>query len=338
MFKRILVVFNLSLSLVFMLVLAGCNLASKNSNNPAAKTERIITASGVRLRSSPSVNADEISKLTLGTIVSEQEHSHTKEKNDTGEDYWYKVSTTEGKTGWVFGSFTLPYTEAKQVEVYQQIAAQRLKAENLAFADLTDLARFLLAAGKKVAKPEDAAELEFLHLLTLKRTVAEIPFGDKQTKEHQDWIKSEEKNIVYSEPAGEWMVESELFWQLQKKYSSLPIGERIAWEGAKNPLPGECEGYLECSLSVTLLMEGQYLSLYPNGIHAEEALNLVNEFIASAAGEEGQQSLTFPTTDEERQPVLAQLAKLRTIISKVSSSKKTPVLTNIDKLISMIKS
>jgi hypothetical protein len=132
------------------------------------------------------------------------------------------------------------------------------------------------------------------------------------------------------------MVRSELFWQLQKKYSNLSIAERIAWEAAKNPLPGECEGYLECYISIIFLMEGEYLSLYPNGIHVDGAIDSVNEFIANAVGD-GKESLTWPESEEERKQVLAQLAKLRTTIAKSSSSRKTVVLENIDKLINMVK-
>ena len=89
---------------------------------------------------------------------------------------------------------------------------------------------------------------------------------------YKSWTDEREKEIVYSEPAGQWYVHSNVFWSLQTKYKDLPVAERIAWEASQTPLPGECEGYLPCYLYKETVTSGRYLKLYPRGAHADAAL------------------------------------------------------------------
>ncbi|HXG63788.1 MAG TPA: SH3 domain-containing protein [Blastocatellia bacterium] len=310
-------------ALLFLLPLCcSCTGNPPGSSQPATRA-RITAASGVRLRSAPSGSADEVAKLPLGVVVRELEQSSNKEQVGGVEDYWYRVSTSEGREGWLFGGFTAPFEPDRKAEIYRRIADERLKAQDATFADYADLVRFLTDAVAEVTQPEARAELELARLLAMRRAAEEIPMEKQQEPPYQEWIAANEESIVYNEPAGQWLVRSDLFWDLQKQYSALPIAERIAWEGAKNGLPGECEGYFPCYLGGFNLTMGKYLDLYPNGAHADEA---INELIESL-------TLLLPALksgdapdDMERNEARKELDTLRKILSKTDGPKKDTAL------------
>ena len=289
-------------ALLFLLPLCcSCTGNPPGSSQPATRA-RITVASGVRLRSTPSGSAEEVAKLPLGVVVRELEQSASKEQVGGVEDYWYRVSTSEGSEGWLFGGFTTPFEPDRKAEIYRKIADERLKAKDATFADYADLVRFLTDAAAEVTQPEARAELELARLLAMQRAVEEISMEG---------------------PAGQWLVRSDLFWELQKQYSALPIAERIAWEGAKNPLPGECEGYFPCYLVGFNLTMGKYLDLYPNGAHADEAIHELTESLTEILP-----TLKSSDTpdDMERNEARKELDTLRKTLSKTDSAKKDAAL------------
>src|ERR1051325_395456 len=128
----------ISLSLFIVCALATPALGQNRS--------RITTASNVRARALPNTSAEEVTKLSIGTIVDQLEQSPAKEKVGNSEDFWYKVALPNGKEGWVFGAFTLPFDAANRGEIYKRIASERLKIKDANFADSADLARFMTLA------------------------------------------------------------------------------------------------------------------------------------------------------------------------------------------------
>jgi hypothetical protein len=40
---------------------------------------------------------------------------------------------------------------------------------------------------------------------------------------HRDWIKEHEDSLVYSEPAGQWLVRTDLYWELETRNRGNPI-------------------------------------------------------------------------------------------------------------------
>src|SRR5829696_6274588 len=66
--------------------------APKAPRQGAASSERITTATGVRLRTAPQTSADEVTKLALGVVVRELERSAAKERIGAVEDFWYRVA------------------------------------------------------------------------------------------------------------------------------------------------------------------------------------------------------------------------------------------------------
>ena len=75
-----------------------------------------------------------------------------------------------------------------------------------------------LAAGQRTAQtPEKQAAAELKKLLDLRARLDKIPFNGEEKEPHKSFIKANKKKIVYNEPAGRWIVQSEAFWNLRDK-------------------------------------------------------------------------------------------------------------------------
>lgn len=298
----------------------------------SARPDRITTASGVRLRTAPQSSAQEIARLPLGVTLQTLEQSASKEKIGESEDYWYRITTADGKTGWVFGGLTASFVPDQREEIYQRIAAERLKNESAEFAEQSDLVSFLTRAVAEVRIPAVAAELELARLLALERSLSSIPSQTPDQPAQRDWLKRHEEQIVYHEPGGMWLVKAELYWALQKKYSALPVAERIAWAGAQTELPGECEGYLPCGFERIMLTEAKYLELYPQGAHAEEALEQIDELLKSVIEDAQSSDRIFEVPSEDRASFARTLARLRAVLTRTSSAKTAGMLKRLDQI------
>jgi hypothetical protein len=120
---------------------------------------------------------------------------------------------------------------------------------------------------------------------------------------------------------------------LHKKYEKSPLADQIAWEGAQNPLPGECEGYVNCYLFYTRMTTGEYLSLHPTGKRNLEALtNLTNSLDPIVADLAAKTVYTGPTDVTDRAEFNNLIAELRTIISRLPLTEKEKPLQQLKKI------
>ena len=139
--------------------------------------------------------------------------------------------------------------------------------------------------------------------------------------------------MVYSEPSGMWLVRSDVFWELHGKYMQSAIAEDIAWEAARNDIPGECEGYINCRLYMLRAMEGEYLNFYPNGKYSRKALEAVTVNLGVLVADMQDKTIFAPLADiSDRAEFNRFLTELRTIISKVSDADKAKPLQHINQL------
>ena len=299
-----------------------------------ARKSRITTASGVRVRERPDTNAGESAKLPLGVVVEELEQSKEKAKVGTSEDYWYLVAAPGGAKGWVFGGLTAPFDAARREEIYQSIASERLANKAASFADLTDLVHFLDRAAKEVTRRDALAELEFARLNALARSLSSIPIEQHENPTYKQWTTERDSEIVYSEPSGQWYVRASLLWDLQKKYRDLPVAERIAWEAAETPLPGECEGDLGCTLFYASATHGRYLKLYPRGAHADAALDAVAEVFNAVVEDIRGSNHVYEVAAEEKADFKKTLATLREQLTPAASPKAARLLKQLDEIAS----
>lgn len=183
------------------------------------------------------------------------------------------------------------------------------------------------------AQSSAAATKEYNRLVALARSLKKIN-GDNMNREpHKSILKRNEKDIVYSEPSGEWLVRSDRYWDLQKKYSKLPIAEEIAWTAANTSIPGECEGYAPCYVYAMRITDGEYLSLYPKGKYARKAIdNLLAGFKPIIDDIKPAETYSGPGEGEERVDFKKHLDELTAIVKKTKQPKTATLLAQIKKL------
>ena len=296
-----------------------------------AAQAKITTVSAMRVRRAPQVSAEEISRLKLGMVVNVIARSANQDTIAGKTDYWYRVNLPNGDTGWLFGGLMLDYNASRRYELLRQILEARLKAENTDFADRQENYNLASSIVSEAKDTNTRAEFELLKLLALAHQALTFPDDLNNRSPYREWLKTHSAEIIHNEFAGGYNLRSELLWNLETKYRSLPIADRIAWEAAQNPEPSDCEGDTVCYF---FLAEGviKYLNLYPNGMHAAEALTSIKDaFTDDIINAANAKSVNIYDA-EQRTHVRKLLALLRTALAKTSAPEKTELLKKLERV------
>ena len=294
---------------------------------------KITTVSAMRVRKAPQVTAEELTRLKLGTVVNAVARSTNQDTVVEKTDYWYRVNLSNGQTGWLFGGLLLDYSPGRRQELLRQIIEARLKAENTDFADRQEIYNLAASSIRDAKDTNTRAEFELLKLLALAGSAMAFPDNLQDKSPYREWRKAHDAEVIPNEFGGGYNLRSELLWDLEKKYHSLPIAERIAWEAAVNPQPSDCEGDEVCHF-FRLEGEIQYLRLHPNGAHATQALKdllevFTDEVIRRANDKGGDRWAV-----EERIALRKVFTSLRLALAKTSGAEKTELLKRLNRITS----
>lgn len=297
---------------------------------PTAKIQEtaqiIVAATSVRIRREPDFAAETVQTARIGEVFSLLEQNAD----------WCKIrfgKPDDEASGWIAKKLTQNFTNARHSEIYRAVADKYLKQSSPAFADLAQVTDFLAAAQKEFKDPSTQADFAFRRLLAIKATLNRIPFEKQTENPFADFLEKNKSEIVYSDPSGKWLVRSELFWALRDKYKTLPIAEEIAWAAAQNPIPGECEGYVNCHLYLLRATDAEYLNFYPSGKYSREALKKLIDFLAPIAADDSQKAVYSSATDtSDRADFNKYLTELRAIVSKTPHLEKSKTLAQIKRI------
>lgn len=290
-----------------------------NSDSP----QIIVSSFSASLRSAPSSTASELSRAQLGSVYNVVEK----------RSGWYKVQLPNQKTGWIPVAAALASEKNGNDEIYKQLLAKNTASAKMDFTESVELYEFLSRVQPEIKDPNTAADFGLKRLVALRSALKAIPAGQSNQKVYRDFIKAQDENIVYSDPTAEWYVRAPLFWELHSKYTTTSSGERIAWEGAKNPLPGECEGYVNCHIFLLRMTDGEYLNFYPSSGRSAEALrNIINFLEPIAADAEAKKIYNGPTDVSDRAEFNSLITELRVIISRLPNTEKERALQQLRKI------
>jgi hypothetical protein len=251
---------------------------------------------------------------------------------------WFKIeipSKPRPLVGWMSGQVAEFYDSSKREETYRQIVDRNYKPDGMSFLDASELVEFLTMAQTEIKNPKLVPDFSFKRLLALSLALRAIPSDKYSEKPYKDFLKLYDSEIVYSEPSGEWYVRSVKFWDLRKKHAALPLAEEIAWAATQNPLPGECEGYINCYLFSMRETEARYLDFYPSGKYATEALkNLQNLLEPMLADIPEKKVFNGPTDVSDRAEFNRMIAEIRTIVSKftLAENEKQKTIQQLNQL------
>ena len=313
-------------------LLLGANAFAQEVSLGGARP-KITTASSVRARAEPQVAAQELTRLKLGAVVSAV--ARTAEQSEVGgrKDYWFRVELPGGGSGWVFGGLLADYDPARRRDIARRIIDERLKVEAMSFDDGVDFYNFVSGALAEATEPAARGELELLRLHALDRAARSMPDGAHERPPYRDFHQAHRQEIYHHELAGVWAVRPEVFWELERKYRGSAVGDRIAWDAAQALRGGECEGDEVCQLLALHETEGKYLSLYPRGAHAREALQnlaraLASEQLAGTLNSKGGDRYVA----EARTALRKALADLRAAVARTAAPEKAAVLGRLSQL------
>src|SRR5689334_21900370 len=320
--------YQFAISILAVLGLAHAAFAQTDEVKFDAAQPKITTVSAMRARKAPQTSAEEIMRLKLGTVVSAIARSNNQDTISGKTDYWYRVNLSNGGTGWLFGGLLLDYDVREREQLLRTIIEARLKAENTDFSDRQELYNLATDALTEMKDPNTRAEFELLKLLALANTAEAFPNNLQDKSPYREWLKAHGAAVVNNEFAGGYNLRSDVLWNLETKYHSLPISDRIAWEAAENMEPSDCEGDEVCDFFRTT-GEIKYLNLHPNGAHAAEALKNLTEALSDDVINTANSTGGDQYQAEARTALRKELASLRLSVAKTSSPEKTDLLKKL---------
>lgn len=295
--------------------------ASAKSAAPSS-SQIIVSATSARVRSEPNAGAATVSIVKVGTILPVREEN----------SIWYRVRLDDDRSGWISKQTANDFDEEKRAEIYRRIADKYYKSK-LDFGNAAEVFDFLSAAAAAVKERDAQADLSFRRLVALSQALKSVPFGKADENPYKNFLAANEKEVVYSDPSGEWLVRSDIFWETHARFKDAPAGEEIAWLAAQNALPGECEGYLNCYIYLLRVTDGEYLNFYPSGKYARKSLqNIASLLDPIVADLKGKTVYSAATDISDRAEFNRLLTELRTIISKVPLVEKAKPLQQINQI------
>lgn len=81
------------------------NYAARYPTSPDINRILVCTGDNVNLRNSPSTSAQLAGRIDRHTVLIQLERSMDTMQIGDARDYWYRVASVTGETGWIFGSF-----------------------------------------------------------------------------------------------------------------------------------------------------------------------------------------------------------------------------------------
>lgn len=173
-------------------------------------------------------------------------------------------------------------------------AARVLSTRHVTFADAADLADRLQSDPALSGSLELRGRSILLWIRAMRRALDGIPLtAARDAEPYRTWLARHASELVYSEPAGQWLIAPDRIWALHDDARSSGAAGDIAWEAVDNGLPGECEGYPPCYLSGLTRLHGRYLQAYPDGPRAPQAvqaiaasLEQIDRLLAAPGGQE----------------------------------------------------
>ncbi len=318
---------------VIFWVLSLCAIAYGNtpvgSTNTAQTSEIIVTVTNGRVRSRPSLRSTILGEMKIGTRF-------PKLDSNSG---WYKVEfeaqteTSSAKTGWISKTISAEFDQTNPDAVFQQMSDKYFKRKSLSFNTASQLFEFLGSAADDAKTFEVGGDLRLKRLLALSSAINNIKYNQSERAPYKDFLAANTSDVIYHEPAGIWIVKSASFWDLHNRYKEYKVGEKIAWHAAKNPLPGECEGYVVCHVNYLRVTSGEYLNFYPNGKYARQALADITNLLAPIVADlPEKRNYTTVSDISDRAEFNRILSELRTIISKTPFVEKSRTLNQITRI------
>jgi len=287
--------------------------------------EIIVNAAMSPIRSQASFTAPFVANAKLGTSLTAVEKSAQ----------WYKVEYMAGgrtATGWIAANTVAEVNGSDRTDVYRLITDRNYRAD-MDFNTSVELYDFLGRASTEMPVSEKAADIELKRIFALRAAASRINRQNRMSAPFSDFINQRNGEVLFNEATGEYLVSSNLFWNLADKYRNLPSGDIIGWYGARNPIPGECGRLVNCHIFLARMTDGEYLSIFPNGRSSNDAIRNISFMLEPLVTDLQNRNIFMSPADADGKVELESLIKeLRTIVSRSGNPEKQNVLTKLDRI------
>jgi hypothetical protein len=237
---------------------------------------RITAVANVTLRTSPSSTAAAVAQLPLGTEVTESGPSGL-------DKTWIHVKLPDAREGWLQSSLLRTLDPVWRWPVFDRIIAERLGRKGDGFMAQVELVSFIERVAPEYTDKDGRARIELSRLRALDNAAVAIPRNGQRRDPYVSWLASRQNDLVYDEPGGRWILRDKAIWDVHAKHASTESADDIAWFAVQTGLGGECEGWIECYLSVRNRVHGEYLRQHPGGRYAAEAVDVISKTIDTVA-------------------------------------------------------
>jgi hypothetical protein len=174
-------------------------------------------------------------------------------------------------------------SQTENFAALEQQATQVLRADAGAFPTLAALVARLQTSSERAPDPAQRGRLALLWVRGMRALLASIGLASSDDERFRDWLQRHETVVMYSEPAGQWLIIPDVVWRVHAAHKSTPSAEAIAWLAVENGYPGECEGYIPCYANIMNWLDGEYLRRHPRGAHASDAVAQVHSSLVEAS-------------------------------------------------------
>jgi hypothetical protein len=235
-------------------------------------------------------------------------------------------------TGWIAANTVAEVNGSDRTDVYRLITDRNYRAD-MDFNTSVDLYDFLGKASVEMPVSEKAADIELKRIFALRAAASRINRQNRVSAPFSDFVNQRNGEILFNEVTGEYLVSSNLFWNLADKYRNLPSGDIIGWYGARNPIPGECGRLVNCHIFLARMTDGEYLSIFPNGRSANDAMRNISFMLEPLVTDLQSRNIFMSPTDADDKVELGSLIKeLRTIVSRSGIPERQNVLAKLDRI------
>lgn len=240
---------------------------------------RMVMANDVVCRQQPSSSSTAISTHQLGEILIPRMQA------DTAGDVWHQYAPRSVGC-WIHASLTSDAADrhAALLAATDRILTRSDSAPLEDYVAVDNLLRSTPTHAHSDSTILDTSALLQLRRFQLLERAGRVETGRSVRRDplKTAWFFSYRDTLRYHEPWGRWTVTAEMFWALYERHANTPAAEEIAWSAARATVPGdECDAF--CWLDALRRTYVRYLTLFPRGQWAPEALRRAEESTAAAA-------------------------------------------------------
>ena len=194
---------------------------------------------------------------------------------------WLHVEA-DGKRGWIVESASHEVSGGQEALGYLRCCGVAREAEDEStqprerFFERVDYVTCLSRAVTEQAESRDAAELVYARAIAVGRAAELVERSDKLGEPYKGFMQRYGAQLDW-DPDG-YAIRASDMWTAEEKYRGEPAAESLAWAAASfSAMPRICGREVACSVQRARAYWGEYLARYPNGVHAQEAMDAIAE-------------------------------------------------------------